>query len=607
MKDDDKQPIPSGSQGGKSQAMPIKNKDDLLLTQQLLDIVKMLQAQELTRAREVLLPLLSEHSKDYRLWHLAGIIASQAGHYEQAVIYLKQAHQLAPKQIEPVLNLARVYTLQKQPNLAASCYLKVLELDKNNEAALRGFAIILMSAGKYQKAEEFINHWLSLRKNNDAYQLLVQIKLAQKQHDQVLDIYQAMQQLQPDNINIAMQIANFHTMIGEYAEAITHYQSLLGKDKDNIDVLRQLAFTYYLDRDFEQAVNIFTKVLAQIPDDFPSLNNLSCVYKDLGEYQKAKQILLKLIEQKQVNAGIYVNLANTCMYLKEYKIAESYYQEALALDKRSQPVLQLYASSLIRQGKYDKAWPLFTKAYVELEKYKILLPLWNGQEAKKAHILLVADGNKKDIILLCRFITNLQKNVKKVYIYHPDENMREWFKHYFKDIKVLQSSESIPSKISTYTSLLSLPELLQLTDSDIIRQQTYLGHAQKTQKDSILVGLSSVILSKVQYKEWINSLIKKYEKVYVLSSKKIADLDPKVEYIDPLLDLVALTQYVSKITKIITNDNIIAHLAGAQAKPCTVVVEPNMDWYWPLEGETPAWYPSCHLQLFGQYDFRASY
>lgn len=605
MKDDDnKQPIPSESEDGKSGIMPIKNKDDLLLTQQLLDIVKMLQSQELTRAREVLLPLLSEHSKDYRLWHLAGIIASQAGHHEQAVIYLKQAHQLAPKQVEPILNLARVYTLQKQTNLAASCYLKVLEFDKNNEAALRGFSIILMNAGKYQKAEEFINHWLSLRKNNDAYQLLVQVKLAQKQHDQVLSIYEAMQQLQPNNINIAMQIANFHTMIGEYTEAISHYLSLLDKDKNNIDVLRQLAFTYYLNRDLKLAVDLFNKVLVQIPDDFPSLNNLSCVYKDLGEYQKAKQALLKLLDSKQVNAGIYVNLANACMYLKEYKTAESYYQEAKALDNDSLPIMQLYASSLIKQGQYNKGWPLFTKAYVSLDKYNISLPEWDGQESKKAHLLLIADGNKKDIVLLSRFITSLQKFVKKVYVYHPDENIRVWFNRCFKDIKLVTSLESLPQKISTYTSLLSLPELLQLTDSDIIRKQTYLATKAKVQTQSILVSLSPTILNKTEYQEWINTLTKTYKKVYVVSQKEIHELSKQIEYIDPVVDLVELTQCVGKMAHIITSDNIIAHLAGAQAKPCTVVIEPNMDWYWPVEGVASVWYPSCNLKLFGQDDFR---
>ena len=31
---------------------------------------------------------------DYRVWHLAGLIASQSGNQEQATIYLKQTHQL---------------------------------------------------------------------------------------------------------------------------------------------------------------------------------------------------------------------------------------------------------------------------------------------------------------------------------------------------------------------------------------------------------------------------------------------------------------------------------------------------------------------------------
>lgn len=319
----------------------ITDKDDLLLTQQLLDIVKMVQDREFIRAREVLLPLLSQHCKDYRLWHLAGIIASQANNQKQAIIYLKQALQLSPKQIEPVLNLARVYAMQQDFNMAASCYLKVLELDEKNEAALHGFSIILINAGKYQKAEEFIHRWLAIRKNVEAYQLLIQIKIAQKQYDEVFSLYDEMRAIQPDNFNIALQAANFYTMVGDYQTAISQYKTLLEQYHDNVEILRQLAFTYYLTQDYAQAEHFFNAVLAIAPDDISSLNNLSCVYKDLGDYQKAKQILLQLVDNNQATASIYANLANVSLCLKDYEQAKKYYQQALALEPGNKDILAL--------------------------------------------------------------------------------------------------------------------------------------------------------------------------------------------------------------------------------------------------------------------------
>lgn len=60
-------------------------------------------------------------------------------------------------------------------------------------------------------------------------------------------------------------------------------------------------------------------------------------------------------------------------------------------------------------------------------------------------------------------------------------------------------------------------------------------------------------------------------------------------------DFADSAAYVANLDLVITVDSAVAHLAAALGKPTWVLLPPNADWRWQLEGETTVWYRSVRL------------
>jgi ADP-heptose:LPS heptosyltransferase len=63
-------------------------------------------------------------------------------------------------------------------------------------------------------------------------------------------------------------------------------------------------------------------------------------------------------------------------------------------------------------------------------------------------------------------------------------------------------------------------------------------------------------------------------------------------------DFLATSALVSALDLVITVDTAVAHLAGAVAVPCWVLLAANSDWRWLRGRHDSPWYPS--LRLFRQ-------
>ncbi len=63
-------------------------------------------------------------------------------------------------------------------------------------------------------------------------------------------------------------------------------------------------------------------------------------------------------------------------------------------------------------------------------------------------------------------------------------------------------------------------------------------------------------------------------------------------------DIDALAHRLAELDLVITVDTMVAHLAGALARPAWVMLHADCDWRWPQSGEHSLWYPS--LRLFHQ-------
>jgi tetratricopeptide (TPR) repeat protein len=90
-------------------------------------------------------------STDYRVYMFQGVMMREAGDREGAIAPLRKAHELAPKELNPALELG--FTLEEKHALqAAKVYEEVLARDPENKAALLGMGRIYRGQNELDKA-----------------------------------------------------------------------------------------------------------------------------------------------------------------------------------------------------------------------------------------------------------------------------------------------------------------------------------------------------------------------------------------------------------------------------------------------------------------------
>jgi ADP-heptose:LPS heptosyltransferase len=74
-----------------------------------------------------------------------------------------------------------------------------------------------------------------------------------------------------------------------------------------------------------------------------------------------------------------------------------------------------------------------------------------------------------------------------------------------------------------------------------------------------------------------------------LARPRVIDLAPA------LPDFAETAAAISQLDLVITADTVVAHLAGALAKPCWVLLQAVPDWRWLMDRDDSPWYPGMRL------------
>ncbi|MFO1082838.1 MAG: tetratricopeptide repeat protein [Reyranellaceae bacterium] len=119
-------------------------------------------------------------STDYRVYMFQGVMAREAGDREQAIVFLRKAHDLAPRERNPALELA--FTLEERhPQEAAKVYQSILADDPGSRPALLGLARIERGAFELDKARAIYDGLLKTDPQDaDALNGLAWLQLAER-------------------------------------------------------------------------------------------------------------------------------------------------------------------------------------------------------------------------------------------------------------------------------------------------------------------------------------------------------------------------------------------------------------------------------------------
>jgi Flp pilus assembly protein TadD len=196
-----------------------------------------------------------------------------AGDLVSAAQFYTRAHELEPTRIEPLMDLAQVYTQAGSAKDAAGAYEEVLRIDDKNADALRGLANLQLQTG-------------------DAAGAATNLRLALAQR--------------PDwRAENSLGVAN--DMLGDRAGAQAAYRAGLALSPGNLQLMDNLGLSMVLGGDFAQGLPILEQAAKDPAATSRMRLNLALAYGLAGEPDKAAQIAKADLDAAKVeqNLGYY--------------------------------------------------------------------------------------------------------------------------------------------------------------------------------------------------------------------------------------------------------------------------------------------------------------
>ncbi len=157
------------------------------------------QPKPLPRIRELLVACERAGSRDYRVHMFLGVMARDAGDGEEAIAQLRKAHDLAPSELNPALELA--FTLElKHASQAGQIYREVLARDPDERHALLGLARVDRSQQRLEDARLIYDRMLQQNpKDADALNGLAWLQLSHRNREKARSEFEAVLADDPNN------------------------------------------------------------------------------------------------------------------------------------------------------------------------------------------------------------------------------------------------------------------------------------------------------------------------------------------------------------------------------------------------------------------------
>lgn len=138
-------------------------------------------------------------STDYRVYMFLGVMARDAGDREEAIKYLHKAHEMAPREPNPALELG--FTLEaRHPHEARKVYGQVLAHDPGSRPALLGLARVARSQNRLDEARSLYQRLLAVNHGDpEALNGMAWLALADRNREEARAGFERVLTVEPNN------------------------------------------------------------------------------------------------------------------------------------------------------------------------------------------------------------------------------------------------------------------------------------------------------------------------------------------------------------------------------------------------------------------------
>lgn len=416
---------------------------------------------------------------------------------------------------------------------------------------------------------------------------------------------------------------------GETTAAERSYRKVLAEEPDNAMARHYLGVVHYQRNELDAALPLLEASVKASSHEPEFHNNLGLAYAAADREADAMAAYRAALSLQPDHAAAWNNLGLALQSVNDVGGAIDAFRRAVSLKPDFAHAHWNLSLALLLDGQFAAGWNEYEwrLRLPELGQDRHSFPgaLWDGAASAGKTILLYAEQGLGDAIQFVRYATWLARDGARVLI-RCAEPLRSLLATVKGVAQVLLDSEALP-RYDAYLPLLSLPRLFETNLETIPAGVPYMmpaGPMRKVAREALepfgqqlKVGIA-----------WAGSKAHSNDRNRSCALAALAPLFdlPNIAWLSlqqgdatrqidavsadsrllPLAADVTLegtAALIAELDLVISVDTSIAHLAGAMARPCWVLLPFAPDWRWMLRRADSPWYPT--LRLFRQPQPRA--
>ncbi|MFV2057613.1 MAG: tetratricopeptide repeat protein, partial [Thiohalomonadales bacterium] len=219
--------------------------------------------------------------------------------YEKARLELKNALQIAPKDLEARYMLAEVSEELKDWQKAVANLKYIIEQDKNHTKARNKLGRFYYLGGNLKESREIGEEILRLDPNNvDGLTLRATLYSREDENEKALnDVLKALK-IDPSNIEASALLASMYAKMGLTEKSEKIFLQAIQKHPKNIELRMMLANLYIREKNEKKALIILRQIVEIEPDQLVNRVRLASVLLGLNKPDDAESVLREMIARK---------------------------------------------------------------------------------------------------------------------------------------------------------------------------------------------------------------------------------------------------------------------------------------------------------------------
>jgi protein O-mannosyl-transferase len=345
------------------------------------------KSHRLEEARRIMEQTLGKRPKDNPLVHYnLGVVYSDLGRYEKAIIHLGEYLKVNPKDAQANNEMGAVYLRKGLLEESGSYFKRALEIRSTFAPAHAGLGDVFLKEGmideaisEYKKAihldpdlakvhlrlaEAYLRKGMvkearfemkqamTLSPEPDTYAGLGVIYLHENRLDQAIDFFRKALASSPNDPEVYNNLGVSYRKKEMIDEAIAQYRKAIELNPDFFDAHVNLGEAYRVKKMAEEALSEYKRAVTLLPHRPEPFNHLGALFLEKKRFDEAISHFNKAIAINPSYGEAHFNLAVAYYHKKDFQKAWEYCQKALTLGYEVNPkLIELLRTHLMRNSK----------------------------------------------------------------------------------------------------------------------------------------------------------------------------------------------------------------------------------------------------------------